>query len=551
MGFTVRLSTDDLTVEPGTSMPVAVEIKNEGAEKEEFEISLEGLDYEWTAIPVPTVKIDSEEQVVERFFVKPARDSNSAAGTYPFVVKVRSLDSGESKTIQCSLTIQSFHHLSIDLNPRKSAVTPLNKITAFEATVMNLGNTEQSLQIFVSDVDDAMAYEIEEESLTLAPGQQKTVNINATATKLPMFSGSSLAAVTVSARNISNPAVAISTQAQVELRPIIAPGPLLALAAILVVFIGWLITIPKPPRVDSFTASPQEVVLGEAIELSWQTSEAGSVSLSSNGETTEQLPPDGETTITPDKVGRLIFTLRAVSGDRASDPREIVIEVKEPPVVPLPKIERFAPEKATVPLGSSVTLEYDVNDATTYAYIEPFGQVDPKAKKIQVMSPPDDIQGAGRKVVKYTLIARNASGQEVQSTINVTFVKESKATIVRFAADPTEVDPLDSRVTVSWQATNAVRIVLKSEAGEEEITALNDRREFAVTKDTSFTLTVYDADGLSVSKTIAVKLKQPPVEPEEDGPTVEPPTGDGAGTTGGAAADPPSRTITNDGGTRR
>ena len=57
MGFRVRVSEDSFQVEPGVAVSVSLEIKTEGPSAVSAEISVEGIDTEWVAIPVPIRRV--------------------------------------------------------------------------------------------------------------------------------------------------------------------------------------------------------------------------------------------------------------------------------------------------------------------------------------------------------------------------------------------------------------------------------------------------------------------------------------------------------------
>ena len=538
MSFAVRLAADSFNVEPGASAAVAIEVVNDGDTRDEFELSLEGLDFEWTAIPVPTFWIEPGETHVERFFLKPPRDSASTSGSYPFVAKVRSLESGIGKSAQGTLVLEPFHHVSIDVSPRKASVSPMSRTTTTEVTVMNLGNVEQGLQLFASDVDDALTYEFEENSVTVGPGQQKTVRMKATASKVPFMSATRLAATTVSARNVQHPAVSGSGQVVFELRPLIAPGPFLVLLTVVALAVGWVMSIPKPPAVDSLSVSAREVMLGDEVTVQWQASNARSVTVDVGGTVTQMLPAIGQLTFTAKVPGDMSVRAQAVSGNAHSKEQSVVITVTKPPEVPKPEIKSFYAADKRIPIGSTATLNYKLGDSVVYAYLEPIGQLDTKANSIQVPSPPDDISGVGQKEVTYTLRAENASKQTVTKSVTVRFYKESQAKIASFSASPGEVPELDGRTTVKWSVSNAARVELKYEDKTEEVVA-SDEREFVVSKDTTFKLTAYDNQGLATERSVTVKVKKPAP------PTVTPET------TGGATGDPPVATGGTTGGTTK
>lgn len=540
MSFTVRLANEDVSVEPGSSAPIAFEIENQGAKADEFEISVEGVDPEWVAIPVPTLWVDPGQANTERIFIKPPRQSESKAGVYPFVLKIRSLETGESRSVQCSLTVNSFAHLSVEVNPKKASVNVLKRETTFEVTVMNLGNIDQNLQFFASDVDDAFAYDFSATQAALEPGQTRTLELTATASKVKAFASTVVAPVSVSARSVDNLAVAASTQLHIEIRPLIATGPLIAVIAMLALTIGWILSIPKPPIIDSFTLESEAIELGQTTQVKWLTSNASSVTLVVGSKVIPKLAPDDDYTIAPEQAGELEIQVYAIAGSVKSKVDTIILKVTEPPVVPEPKIIKFSATKTEVPLGSSVLFNYELSDSVTSATLEPIGQIEVKARSIQVPSPPDDLPGKGVKTVVYTLRARNEKNVEVRQQITIKFVKESKAIISQFSADPLEVDPVSGRVTLRWQVTGAAKLELRYSDRVDELTSLDDRRDFILIADTEFTLVAFDVNGLDTQKKIKVVLRKP----NEDPPT-DPPVNNTTGTTGGTSGSTTGTTGTN------
>src|SRR5580704_15292534 len=113
MSFSVQLTPDLIPVEPGATTPVAVVVINKSDEADRFELEIEGIDPEWTAVPVPVFAVEPRETQTEKIFFKPSRTSESLAGNYPFVVRIRSLVSGESKSVQAILQVKAFNHISM------------------------------------------------------------------------------------------------------------------------------------------------------------------------------------------------------------------------------------------------------------------------------------------------------------------------------------------------------------------------------------------------------------------------------------------------------
>ena len=115
MSFRVILTSDSLHVEPGIAASVSLEIVNEGPSSFNLQVQVEGIDPAWVAVPVPELELGSNETRSERIFLKPPREPESLAGTYPFVVKVWDPESGESRSVQATLEIKQYNQLSVDV----------------------------------------------------------------------------------------------------------------------------------------------------------------------------------------------------------------------------------------------------------------------------------------------------------------------------------------------------------------------------------------------------------------------------------------------------
>ena len=75
MPFTVLLSSDLISVEAGDNTPVTLQVVNKGEDVDRFEVEVEGLDAEWTTVPVPVFAIGPGETQSEKVFFRPTRSS--------------------------------------------------------------------------------------------------------------------------------------------------------------------------------------------------------------------------------------------------------------------------------------------------------------------------------------------------------------------------------------------------------------------------------------------------------------------------------------------
>lgn len=517
MSFTLRLSSDVLSVEAGATVPLTIEVANRSEEPDRYEIEIEGLDPEWTAIPVPAFGVAPLEEQSEKVFFKPPRVSESLAGDYPFVVKVRSLSSGESRAVQGALQIKPYHHLSMELSPKRGSVTPFRKQAEFQAALMNLGNTEHTLQLVGNDVDDACAFEFEQEQVTLAPGQQRTVSVIVSSTSNRVLASSRLFAFTIVSRSIESSSVMCSAQAQLEQRPLLSP-----LGAIFFVFVAtlialWVLLLPKAPSVDSLTLDRPTVLTGEPVTIRWSASNAKFVRISVGGTPLiDHGSLTGQTVFTPTQTGTVLVEAVAVRDNRQSVPVSAEMRVGAPVVVPDPVILTFRTAAKTVNLGEPFVIEYKLGPSVVKAYLAPTGE----ELNLKVGSRELIANQPGKR--EYTLVAENANGKTARKSLTLDVVEASQAKFVVFDADPKVVDPAVGRVTVTWQFTNAVRAEMSDGTQKIQVEATEGRRDFLIDRDTTFTLTGYDAEGLTTTRSITVTVAEPP-----------PPDTGGTGTTGG------------------
>lgn len=521
MSFAIVLATDLVVVEAGSTATLSVEIANRGDQADTFELSVEGVDPGWTAVPVPTFQVDAHEVHSEKLFFKPPRQSESLAGTYPVVVNVRSLTDGESRTEQAVLEIKPFHHISVDVSPRKGVVKVLARQAHFDVTVMNLGNSDHSVQLFATDTEDACAFEFESDKLTLAPGQQKTVALSASGSRRALLANSRLYGFAVSARSTSVPTVVGSAQAQIEQRALITPGTFILVAMMAALVLGWIAMMPRDPTLDLFALDPYEAKVGDTVKVNWvASSDTKSVSISVDGELVQESPEArGSYEFIPTEAKVYEFTAVARNGPRTSRTITKMLTVGEPPPTPEPKILEFRIVPSSANVGDKLVVRYKLNPAVVKATLSPLGLVlDPKIGELE-------IEASREGDIEYRLVAENAKGATVEKTQRVKVATAPKAKVVVFRAEPKTLTSLDERIRLSWQLVDAVRAEV-SYAGESLVVDPSEGMlDVSIQGTTKFTLTAYDSDGRTVTRELTVEVKIPP-PPDQPG---TPDSGTGSG----------------------
>ena len=119
----VTLSEPDLVIEPGTAGRLAVTMINRQDAPDRLLLEVEGIDIEWYNIPVPAVNLAPGAQVTERINFKVARNSANRAGSYPFLIRVVAMETGEVGVAQAMLTVKPFDSLQLELSPKRAVAT--------------------------------------------------------------------------------------------------------------------------------------------------------------------------------------------------------------------------------------------------------------------------------------------------------------------------------------------------------------------------------------------------------------------------------------------
>lgn len=514
--FTLSLSQDQLRVEPGSAVTLTFTVRNNSETAEKIEITAQGIDVDWVAIPVPVISLGPGEEQVEKVHIKPPRAAESRSGAYPFIIAIRSLETGDGVEAQAVLHLQPINLVSLQVEPKRASAGYFRREAPFVVTAVNLGNTDQNLQLFADDPVDACTYSLEPERISLAPGQQREIQLLAQPRFVPFVGSSQLYGATVTARNIEDPKISATAQAQVERRAFLSPALLLTLIAVVSLASLWFAMRPKPAAIDMFDVDPAEVFVDESVRLTWAASNATSVTIeTADGVLMEGLPPSGSKTFKVTKTTQL-FAFAVNEMGRSRTPREVTVVAKIVPQPPAAKILAFDVEPGTVKVGGTATVTYRVADASKVT-LQPLG-VD------LAVSGQDTYSFIAESPGRMTLLltAYNAQNQSVEKSVTLNVVDESQARILVFRATVNgaplgndEVAP-GTPINIEWHVTNAARIEvsppigISSDRGTLELLAPETT--------TTYTLTAVDAKNLRVSEKVVVKVVKPPPSSPVMGP---------------------------------
>jgi hypothetical protein len=535
MSLTASISSDTVIVEPGTTAPLTIEVENTSQSEDQIEVAVEGIDGEWVVIPVPTLNLKAGESQSLKVFFKPPRQTESTAGNFPFVAKIRSLNTGDQKIAQGILTIKPFHSLSIELNPKKGFISATKNQNIFTATLMNLGNSEHKVQLFADDPEDSCTFEFDDEVLPLGPGHQREVDFMVTPKRRSPFGSARLIGFVVTGRSTDVPGVVTSSQAQLEVRPLLTPASAIIAAVFIIVGFFLWITQPKPPAVRLELIGPKQVKVGQEILIHWTAENASAVKLVAGGTVIgENLPAEGTKSVTATEIGTLRIQAVAFRDNRESPTFSAQVDVIEAPIIPEPKILELVPSTVNVNKGEKFTLKYKFNPAVVKAKISPQNvELDLNVNTLIV-----EPYQMGEN--EFTIIAENAEGKVIKKAFKVQQVEPVLAKIIKFEVTPLEVTPENSTVKLSWQIDSASRIEFSYTGSDVFTLEPSGTTEVPINAKTTFTIKAYDSNGKSISKSITVKYNKPtdptnqnsvqPNDPDVGQPST---TGSTTGTTNG------------------
>ncbi len=253
-----------------------------------------------------------------------------------------------------------------------------------------------------------------------------------------------------------------------------------------------------PAAVLGFSADRTTIASSESVTLSWQTSNAETVTIEDGADattfTTTTDLDTGSTVVSPTADTTYTLTATNSAGEAVSDPLTIT-------VIGAPTINTFtATETTGIVPGATITVSWDVSGADTVVLKNAAGtELSTGAMNAGTF------EATVTEDETYTLEATNAAGTTTD-TLAVTVAPAP--TITTFAVTPSVDVPLNSDVTIEWDVTGADTIVVKDSAGAEVVTSTMAAGSdtVAIAAGTSFTLEATNPSGTTSSSPIAVTV---------------------------------------------
>ena len=156
-----------------------------------------------------------------------------------------------------------------------------------------------------------------------------------------------------------------------------------------------------PPVINTFTASPASITAGNSSTLSWNVSGATSVSIDGG---VGNVAAIGNTSVSPGATTSYILTASNTAGSITAT-TQVVVSAALPSGLPV--INSFSASPASIIIGGSTTLSWNVSGATSMAIDPGIGTVSSVGTKS--VSP--------AATTNYTLTASNSAGWVTQTIV--------------------------------------------------------------------------------------------------------------------------------------
>ncbi|MCA9354204.1 MAG: DUF11 domain-containing protein [Candidatus Kaiserbacteria bacterium] len=204
-------------------------------------------------------------------------------------------------------------------------------------------------------------------------------------------------------------------------------------------------TIPAP-SCDMFTATPSTITTGGTVTLTWETTNAESVTIN-NG--VGVVAADGSVSVSPTTNTTYVMTVAGLAGQSVTC--SVPVTVTQPPA---PSCDYFSANPTAIMVGDSATLTWNTSNATDVVMNNGIGAV--SADGSIVVSPTVD--------TTYTLTVYGATGQSVTCSVPVDVSIVPVPSCDLFTATPSTI-LLGESATLTWESSNADQVFINNGIG--------------------------------------------------------------------------------------
>ena len=182
----VMMQSINFAAAPGSSIPVAIVLLNQGLTADEFRLSVEGIPLDWVSTTSPVTRLEAGERKEVTLTILPNRHPRSKAGRYSFKIIVSSQSSIDQPVIvECTLSLAVYTQFSADVDPQQVEAGKPARVT-----VVNQGNAQEAYSITWQSENDSLVFEPgATQSLRVGAGESGAAVFTANARQQPLLGG--------------------------------------------------------------------------------------------------------------------------------------------------------------------------------------------------------------------------------------------------------------------------------------------------------------------------------------------------------------------------
>lgn len=246
-----------------------------------------------------------------------------------------------------------------------------------------------------------------------------------------------------------------------------------------------------------FSASSNSIVKGDTVTLSWQATNADSVTITAVGAdgATRQIST-ANNPASDQPTQDTTYTAVATGPGGSTPPQSVTVAVTQG----VPQITQLAANPTTVVAGASTTLTWDTTNATSVT----FSPALPQAEAGEVGPlPASNTTGVPVPVpntVTYTMVAQGSGGNSQPATVTITAIN------IKLSASPVNSAP-NQPVTLTWDVDSSVTALTIDNGGCAPCTPLpHGTTTVSPGATTTYTATATLADGTQLKQTVTVAV---------------------------------------------
>ncbi len=231
----LSVTTPVVTVQPGQTVSLSMQIHNLSNLVDHFVISLHGLPSSWYTIHAEPIYLLPNNRETASITLHPPLASTSSAGAHAFEISVTARAQGiKSVAQQCALNILPFYTFKIALQPQR-----VRSGGRAELEITNTGNTYDTYTVQARDREMAIRFQADGRQFSIPPGQTDYVAIRMAARSRPLIGVQNVLPFEVIAHSLQPTVPPQTITGEVTVKPYF-PAWIISFLMIGLVFCGFL-----------------------------------------------------------------------------------------------------------------------------------------------------------------------------------------------------------------------------------------------------------------------------------------------------------------------